>query len=965
MKLSYLLTDAKSYVSPLTVKIPPRLNLEEEVIGITDDSREVKEGYIFICVKGANFDGHNAADEAAAKGAYVIIAERDVGLRDKQIIVPDSRKFYGYLCAAWFFHPERKMKLIGITGTNGKTTMASMICDMISSLGKRVGFIGTTGVFSCGEEIERDDSTPTTPRVWEFMSILSQMENDKCEYVVMEVTSFALAQNRIGPARFRIGIFTNLTQDHLDYHNTMENYYLAKRRLFTEHSDIAIINTDDNYGKRLYNEITCEKYSYGKGAKHSIYASDIVHTPHGMNFVFCTTSNKPLNFRISLGMIGSFNVLNATAAIACCLRLGMTMHDAAEAMHHFKGVRGRCEIIPTGRDFTVICDYAHSPDALANVLPSIKEHTKHRLICLFGCGGDRDSTKRPLMAKAVEKYADRIIVTSDNPRNEDPDAIIDDIVKGFSEKACYERITDRKEAIFHGISIAERGDILVLAGKGHEDYQILADGVHIHFDEREIVAECLKKLSLSLQKNSIEKKERITLDEVCTAVSGKPHGAKYYGNVGIYADEISSDTRTIKSGALFVGLKGEHFDGSSFAKLAIEQKGACCALTNRIIPSAPCIVVNDTRKALLSFAEYFRKKFHPIVVGVTGSVGKTTSKDLIALALSSKYNTLKTEGNLNNDVGLPFTILRMTSETQAAVIEMGMSHAGEIKPLSEAAKPSICVITNIGYSHIENFGSQEGIYKEKLNIISGASADAPLIVNGDDQFLRNAGKDLKNHEVITCGVKNQSCDYTARNIVSAENNVEFDVYSENYLLCHISLPVTGKHYVMDALIAAAVARRAGCKLSDAAGTLECYAPSGLRQHIMEVRGQKIIVDCYNAAPDSMKAAIDVLSEISCDGKRVCVFGDMLELGSFAQSLHAEIGKYAAEKKIDVLICYGTLSEEAAKAAEKLGVKTYLTKDYTKLMDYLGTILSEGDAVLFKGSRKMALEKAVKELYGDV
>lgn len=961
MNLGILLNDAASVMKAVPKgKIDPYAT----VTGITDDTRLVEPGMIFVCVKGTKFDGHSAAEEVMAMGAVCVIAEHDTGIKGSQIIVEDSKRFYGLLCAAWNFHPEKKLKLIGVTGTNGKTTMATMIYEILSRNGRKCGFIGTTGALICGAPVERDDSTPTTPRVSELYKIFGKMVNAGCEYCVMEVTSFALEQNRIGPAVFEAGVFTNLTQDHLDYHKTMENYYLAKKKLFTDHCKTAYINTSDEYGKRLYCEISCEKYSYAAGRSASVFASDIRHTPTGTKFWFNTTGTRAANYPITLNMVGSFNVLNATAAIAVCLRAGLTIEKIASALSDFGGVRGRCEVIPTDRDFTVVCDYAHSPDALENMLPSVRENTRGRLICLFGCGGDRDRTKRPLMAKAVEKYADHIIVTSDNPRNEDPDAIIDEIITGFSPEASYDRVTDRREAIFHAVKIAKKGDVIVLAGKGHEDYQILADGVHIHFDEREVVADALKALREEEERNV---RETMTLGEICEAVGGHDHGTDYKPDTLVYADEISSDSRDIKRGGLFIGIKGDNFDGNSFAGLAVNKCGAVCAVTDRYIENTPCIVVKDTRRALLDMAGHFRRKFNTIVVGVTGSVGKTTSKEMLALTVGSKYETMKTEGNHNNEIGLPFTLFLMTRRTEAAVIEMGMSDFGEMARLSKAANPDICVITNIGYSHVEKLGSRSGILKAKLEILSGAKPKAPLIVNADDDMLAYLKERYdREREVITCGIKNTDADYRAADISDTENGVEFNILYRGDVIAHCVLPVIGDHHIIDALLAVAAAVKAGCDVSAAVRALENYKPTGLRQHIEEHCGQKVIVDCYNAAPASMEAAIDVLCKVEPEngGRRVCVFGDMLELGNMSAELHGGVGTYAAKKNIDLLVCYGKFAAYAAESAAKHGLRTASFTEADRLTEFLKGELHEGDVVLFKGSRGMKLEEIISRVYAN-
>lgn len=462
---------------------------DTEITSITDDTRKVKSGSLFFCIKGGSFDGHSAAAEMLEKGAAAVVCERDLGLGDKQIITSDTRKLYGEVCAAWFGHPEEKMTFIGVTGTNGKTTTTSIIKHILMSTGYKTGLIGTIQN-EIGNEILHTENT--TPLAFEYMEVLAKMADAGCEYVVMEVSSFALVQKRIGSTHFKLAVFTNLTQDHLDYHKDMEDYYQAKKMLF-DMCDTAIINIDDDYGRRLYNEVNCNKLSFCINKRLADYKADSVNIKStGNKFALLSSSGVML---INSHIPGMFNVLNMTAAIAVCMEIGIDTDNIINAVENYNGVKGRCEVIPTGRDFTVICDYAHTPDAIENILRSVKEYTENRLICLFGCGGNRDAAKRPKMAQAAAKYADRLIVTSDNPRNEVPEDIIKDILVGLEKTDIpYDVVVDRKEAIFYGLQIAEKGDIIVLAGKGHEDYQILANMEHIHFDEREIVAEGLKLL---------------------------------------------------------------------------------------------------------------------------------------------------------------------------------------------------------------------------------------------------------------------------------------------------------------------------------------------------------------------------------------------------------------------------------------------------------------------------------------
>ncbi len=459
-----------------------------EITDITSDNRkDFKKGAMFVCIKGNTFDGHSVAEQMLEKGASCVVVQRDLGLKN-QIIVPDSREIYPSLCARWFSDPQDKIKLIGVTGTNGKTTITTVIKNVLTGLGAKVGLIGT-----CQNEIGDKilHTERTTPEPYDLYELLAQMVEEKCEYTVMEVSSQALEQKRVGPLHFDIALFTNLTQDHLDVHGTMENYYKAKKLLFSM-CDKALINIDDESGKRYLSEINCEKYSFSTTEKADFNAYDIQLSASGVEYIFRGVDKSiPVKFN----MPGHFNVSNSLAAIGCMVLLGFNADDVINLIYKTSGVRGRAEVVPTGRDFTVICDYAHTPDAVENILKAIKSCSQGRVVCLFGCGGNRDKRKRPLMARAAAEYADFLIVTSDNPRDEDPDDIIKDILTGLEGKNVpYVTITDRIEAIHWAVKNAQKNDVIVLAGKGHEDYQILPGGVKIHLDEREVVADALAEL---------------------------------------------------------------------------------------------------------------------------------------------------------------------------------------------------------------------------------------------------------------------------------------------------------------------------------------------------------------------------------------------------------------------------------------------------------------------------------------
>ncbi len=456
---------------------------ETRVLDVTQDSRLVKEGSLFVCIKGNSFDGHSVAAQMLEKGAAGIVVERDLGL-EKQILVKDTRTAFSAVCANYFGNPADKLKLIGITGTNGKTTTAFLIKQILENIGKKVGLIGTVQNM-VGSEIY--PAKYTTPDPYELQKLFKMMADAGCEYCVMEVSSQALAQERVNGLRFLVGAFTNLTQDHLDYHKTWENYFNAKRRLF-ENCDIAVTNADDKNGLKIVEELDCKVLSYAVNTNNADFcAKNVRFKPDGVEYELVSDFIG----RVSCPIPGRFSVYNSLCACSVAIALGFDYKEVLFAISKSKGVKGRIEVVPTNTDYTVIIDYAHSPDGLENIITSLREITKGRIVTLFGCGGDRDKTKRPKMGAIAAELSDFCVVTSDNPRSEDPHAIIEDILEGMKcASTPYKVVENRKEAIRWALENAKTGDVILLAGKGHETYQILPTGT-IHFDEREVVAEIL------------------------------------------------------------------------------------------------------------------------------------------------------------------------------------------------------------------------------------------------------------------------------------------------------------------------------------------------------------------------------------------------------------------------------------------------------------------------------------------
>ncbi len=460
-----------------------------EITGIAYDSRQVAPGNLFICIKGYETDGHRYINNAIENGAAAILVQdetEDVGVFCLQ--TPDTRKAMAQAAANFYDHPEKKLKIVAVTGTNGKTTVTTLIKSILEFAGKTVGLIGTNANM-IGDTILPTERT--TPESADLFALFARMVEEGVEYVVMEVSSHSLCLKRVFGISFIVAAFTNLTQDHLDFHGTMENYYAAKRMLFDQ-CETAVINIDDTAGEKLSHEIGCPLLTYSIDNPSDFQTTEFRISPRGVIFNLQTAE---ASFSVRLGIPGKFSVYNALAAFTVCMALNIQAEKIVDALLVAKGVVGRAETIYTRTDYTILIDYAHTPDGLENIIKTVQEFAPGRVVTVFGCGGDRDPVKRPIMGEIAGKLSDFCIITSDNPRTEEPMGIIRQIEAGMKKTNCaYTVIENRREAIRHAMATAQPGDCIILAGKGHETYQIIGKEKR-HFDEREVISDILAELS--------------------------------------------------------------------------------------------------------------------------------------------------------------------------------------------------------------------------------------------------------------------------------------------------------------------------------------------------------------------------------------------------------------------------------------------------------------------------------------
>ncbi|MGE6631291.1 UDP-N-acetylmuramoyl-L-alanyl-D-glutamate--2,6-diaminopimelate ligase [Bacillus sp. NPDC077027] len=491
MKLQELLTYFKSENKQL-------INENPEITSIEMDSREVKQGSLFVCIKGYTVDGHDYAEKAIKSGAAAIVAEHNLDVKGVPvIIVKRSQRALARIADAFYGQPTHELNLIGITGTNGKTSTTHMVEQIMKKAGKKTGLIGTMYMKINDETLEVKNTTPESVTL---QKTFRQMLDQEVDTAIMEVSSHALHLGRVHGCDYDIAVFTNLSQDHLDYHNSMEEYKHAKSLLFSQLGSAfhhqkpkrAILNADDEVSSDFEKVTAAEIMTYGIEHEADVMAKNIEIRPKGTQFDLVTPIGKQ---NMTVALIGKFNVYNILAAASVGIAVGLPFDTVVSALEELEGVKGRFELVNHNQDFPVIVDYAHTPDSLENVLTTCKELTEGKIFCVIGCGGDRDKTKRPQMAQIAVKYADEPVFTSDNPRSEDPLAILKDMENGVPD-AYYHSFVNRKQAIFFAIANAKKGDTVLIAGKGHETYQLIGDDV-FDFDDAEVAASAINDLNKS------------------------------------------------------------------------------------------------------------------------------------------------------------------------------------------------------------------------------------------------------------------------------------------------------------------------------------------------------------------------------------------------------------------------------------------------------------------------------------
>lgn len=1017
---------------------------------VTNDSRQARPGALFVAQAGSRTDGHAYLDQVMAVGrSSAVLGARDtgpslacgcsalvveegrvdpqrfVGCRQCVIMVADTQLAYARIAANFHGNPAEGMTLVGVTGTNGKTTVTYLVEGVLRQQGLAVGVIGTVNYRWRGAQ-GRDVEMPapfTTPEPLLLQAILRRMADAGVSHVIMEVSSHALVQHRLGDLCFDVAAFTNLSRDHLDYHRDMDAYFAAKSLLFAEHlkkegtAVLTRLPEDDPQEQGRAGQMAdlaesrgARLVQCGRPGESDIYP---VAVQAGLD-VTAITLRAPCGVMVlTTSLVGDFNVANLQTALGICLGLGLDGQKLASMLGRATGAPGRLQRVkPADAELhfrpAVFVDYAHSPDALDKVLTTLSRLSHRRMVCVFGCGGNRDQGKRAIMGEIAGRNCDVVLVTDDNPRTESPAAIVDQIVAGIRASGLPQRdpawlmvskveekgfivLHDRAAAISAAIDAATREDVVLVAGKGHERYQEKAAG-------RSFFDDCL------------EAEKALTswrLENLMLATGGELKGGLSAASAGSALGAVVTDSRQVKAGDIFVALSGERFDGHDFLHQVAVAGAGCCVVRRDFdrerLPALPCLLVEDTIVALGDLAAYRRGLIgalrrrsdldigkpgqvgsgsQPLVVGITGSCGKTTVKEMTAAIFEQHWpsaqtdprqppnRVLKTIGNFNNLVGLPLSLLPLDPGHRAAILEMGMNRPGEIDRLARIADPDIACVVNVHAAHLEGLHSLDGVARAKEELFAASREDTVLVVNLDDPLVRACAERYQRRKVFHA----TSADHHPHPQVWASDLEMAEIGVQRFLL-HIgeehravTLHVPGAHNVANAVAAAAIGHAAGVGIVEIAAGLAAFRPADKRMQILRGKGGlNIINDTYNANPASMRAGLATLGQQQ--GRRMAILGDMLELGPTSAEAHRQTGAYAAQQALDDLFLVGDFAQETAEGARMAGLAAERIRIFANKEDVAPVVeellaagrLQADDWLLVKGSRGMRLEGVVEQL----
>ena len=897
------------------------------ISGLAVNSKDVKKNFIFFAIKGNNLNGENFIREAVKNGATVVICSKNCKYKNKKIIIikTDKTRYLLSEIASKFYRNKPK-NIIAVTGTNGKTSVADLFYQILRVNKIPVASIGTLGIKYNNKTIKTNLTSPNTIEIHKYLHYLKKKKIDN---VIIEASSHGLDQKRLHNINFKAAVFTNFSQDHLDYHKNMNSYLNAKLILF----------------KKLIN-------------RKSKIISDKQIQPY-KNLILIAKKKKIqiLNIdqeietlkKFHLSLIGDFKIKNLGMAILAAKVCGLKNKLIYNAIRKVKEVSGRLELIKVySNNIKVFIDYAHTPDALNKSLQSLRKKYGLNVILVFGCGGDRDKIKRPLMAKIANKNCKKIYLTDDNPRNENPKKIRNELSKSISKNKCV-NIGNRALAIKKSIQNANPHDVILIAGKGHEEEQFYKNKIIKTSD-----AKIVKKLKIKIQKSTKKKQDFLQNKKIIKKILRKKNLINFNG--------LSIDSRTIKNKNLFLALKGKNNNGSNFIKEAFKNGASCAVTSSKIKEKKNIIKVKNSISFLNHFAKLKRDYSSAKIVAITGSAGKTSLKNLIRNILSNFEKTFHSPKSFNNHLGVPISLSNLSCHDKFGVFEVGMSKTGEIGKLSKLIRPHIGVITNVGEAHLENFKDIKGIAKAKSEIIENIEDGGTIILNRDNKFFNYLFKKAKarNLKISTFG-KNKKSDVCFKKIIRGKKFSKIFIKVNNQT---INFDIQDLN-VANVLAAISVLNELKVDLIKSKSKFKNIGPSegrGKKYSISRYNKKfKLIDESYNANPLSVKSAINRLGLIKKEKfKKYLILGDMLELGSKSKKYHEDLSKVINNSDIDKVFIKGKKTIFTYKYLDK-DKRGNILQNIEDIDLSLSVMISNNDYLMIKGSNATGLNDFSKKM----
>ena len=898
------------------------------ISGLSTNSKEVKKNYIFFAIQGNKVNGEKFINEAINKGASVIVCSKNYKINHKNIVIVRTNKIRYFLSEITSkFYRLKPKNIIAVTGTNGKTSVADIYYQILRINNIPVATIGTLGIKYNSKIIKTNLTSPDTLTLHKNLYFLKKKKIDN---VIIEASSHGLEQKRLHHINFKAAIFTNFSQDHLDYHKTMSAYLNAKLILFKEIlSKKSIVISD----KEIQPFTLIKKITQKKNLK----ILDI-------NKEFKKIKN------IYLKSTSDFKIKNLAMAIQAVKLCGLKNKSIYEAVKKLKEVNGRLELVKKyPNNIQVFIDYAHTPDALLKTLKSLKSNYRNNISLVFGCGGDRDQKKRSLMAKIADDNCKKIYITDDNPRNENPKKIRKELLKYISKNQAVD-IGNRALAIKKAIQNASPKEIILIAGKGHEEQQIYKNKI-FNISDKKIIK------NIKIKKKFISKKKQKYLQNksILKKILRKDILVNFNG--------LSIDSRTIKKDNLFLAFKGKKNDGNKFINDAL-KKGAGCIATSSIVKKNEkrIIKIKNPISFLNDFAKLKREHSLAKIIAITGSSGKTSLKNLIKDLLQNFGKTYSSPKSFNNHLGVPISLSNLSFDDKFAVFEVGMSRAREIRNLTKLIKPHIGIITNIGEAHLENFKNTHGIAKAKSEIIENIKPGGTIILNRDDKFFNYLFRKAKLYKLkISTFGSHKKSDVRIKQIINKDNTVKILVNINNQSI-DFEIKDLNIYNVLASIVILKELKINLSKVKTKYKNFELSEGRGKKHFISRYNKKfRLIDESYNANPLSVKNAINNLNLIKKEKfKKYLILGDMLELGSKSKKYHEELSKVINNSDIDKVFIKGKKTIFTYKHLNK-DKRGNILQDDEDIDLSLSKMISNNDYLMIKGSNATGLNNFSKKM----